>query len=119
MTQLRIFIGDTNRNGRLGIEMLIDNEPGFQVVGIAVQTDGLISQVKASHPDIVLVDWQMVKSSPVRLFKDIHVVESQPQIIVMDVRAETRQLAISCGADAYFCKDKPGDQLVPLLRQFK
>jgi DNA-binding NarL/FixJ family response regulator len=119
MPQLRIFIGDTNRNGRLGIEMLIDNEPGFQVVGIAVRAEGLVSQVRACQPDIVLLEWHLVRLSPVSIFKEVHALESQPQIIIMDVNVETRQLAIACGADAFFGKDFPGDQLLPALQRLR
>ena len=119
MPQIRIFVGDSNRNGRLGMEMLIDNEPGFQVVGIAIHASGLSSQVKASRPDIVLLDWPLAESSPITLFTQIHTLEPKPIIVVMDVREETRQSALACGADAFFCKDVPADQLITILQQFK
>lgn len=119
MRNLRIFIAETDRDLRLGLQMLLDPEPGIRVVGIAVRLEGLIRQVEVVQPDIVLLDWQLVTAMPEDTIRDLKSVESQPQIIVLHVRPETHQSAKAAGADHFFGKDNPPDQLLACLRKLK
>ena len=99
--------------------MLLDREPGIQVVGIAIRSEGLVSQVGATQPDIVLLDWNLVASAPESYIKNLHSIESQPHIVVVHVRPETRQAAEAAGADYFHSKDNPPDQLLECLRLIK
>lgn len=119
MRNLRIFIAEPDRDLRLGLQMLLDPEPGLQVVGIAVRSEELMKQVEAVQPDIVLLDWQLVTVMPEGTIRDLKSVESRTQIIVLHVRSETYLDANAAGADYFFCKDNPPDQLLALLRKLK
>ncbi len=119
MRQLRIFVADPDRDTRLGLQMLLEHEPGMQVVGIAIRSEGLMGQVGAAQPDIVLLDWQLVASAPVDFIRNLHSIESQPFIIVLHIQPETQRKAAATGADAFFCKDGPPDQLLISLHNLK
>jgi len=119
MSQLRIFLGDPDRDGRLGLQMLLEHEPGMRIVGISVRSEGLVGQVGAAQPDVVLLDSQLIASAPADYIKNLHLIESQPQIIVLDVRPETRYEAEAAGADGFVSKDSPPDQLLTILRKLK
>ena len=99
--------------------MLLDHEPGMEIVGIAVQKEGLVDQVKAVRPDVVLIDWKLAAPAPTELFSDICSGRSPPKIIVLDVRPETKIEAVSAGADVFISKDSPPDQLLLILRKIK
>ena len=119
MSQLRIFLGDPDRDGRLGLQMLLEHEPGMRIVGISVRSEGLVGQVGAAQPDVLLLDWQLIASAPREYIRNLHSIETQPQIIVNDVRSETRQDAEAAGADDFFSKDSPPDQLLMILNELR
>ncbi len=119
MRNLRIFIAEPDRDLRIGLEMLLDPEPGMRVVGIAVRPEGLMRQVGAAHSDLVLLDWQLVESAPEDSIKNLKSVESPPHVIVLDVRPETLVRAKAAGADHFFSKDSPPDQLLMCIRKLK
>ena len=119
MRNLRIFIAEPDRDLRLGLQMLLDPEPGMRVVGIAVRLEELIRQVEAALPDIVLLEWQLVTAMPEDTIRNLKSVESHPLIIVLHVRSETYQDAKAAGADYFICKDSPPDQLLAYIRKVK
>ena len=119
MKQLRIFIADPDRDTRLGLQMLLEHEPGMRVVGIAVRSEGLVGQVGAAQPDVMLLDWQLVASAPSEYIKHMRSIESHPHILVCHIRSETRSEAEAAGADYFFSKDVPPDQLLMMLHQLR
>ena len=114
-----IFIAESDRDTRVSLQMLLDRQPGLQVVGVAVRSAGLVKQVKAVKPDILLMDWELVTSAPEAYLRKLKSVESQPAIIVFHVRPEIREGARAAGADCFICKDSPPDQLLACLQKLK
>ena len=119
MSQLRIFLGDPDRDGRLGLQMLLEHEPGMRIVGISVRSEGLVGQVGAAQPDVLLLDWQLIASASREYIKNLHSIETQPDIIVLDVRPEIRHEAEEAGADGFVSKDSPPDQLLMILHELR
>ena len=119
MRNLGIFIAESDRDTRVSLQMLLDREPGMQVVGVAVRSEGLVRQVSAVQPDILLLDWQLVTSTPEAYIRNLKSVESQPAIIVLHVRPEIREGAEAAGADYFFSKDSPPDRLLMCLQKLK
>ena len=117
MSQLRIFLADANRHSRLAMQMLLDHQPGMQIVGISVGPEGLVGQVGAAQPDVVILDWELISSAPADYIKNLHLTESQPQIIVLHVRSETRLAAEEAGADIFVSKVSPPEQLLRSLME--
>ena len=119
MSQLKIFIADANRDSRLGLQMLLDHQPGMRIVGVSVGSEGLVGQVGAAQPDVVLLEWQIIASAPADYIKNLHSIESQPQIIVLHFRSGTRREAEDADADCFVSKDSPPDQLLRILNEIK
>ena len=119
MKMLRIFIADSDQDVRVSLQMLLDREPGMRVVGIAVRSNGLVGQVGAAQPDVLLLDWQLVRSAPTEYIKNLHSIETQPHIFVLHVDPETRGEAETAGADGFVSKDSPPDQLLTILRKLR
>ena len=119
MSHLRVFVAERDRDTRLGLQMLLEHQPKVQIVGISVQSKGLLGQVAAALPDVVILDWQLIASSPSEHIKNIRSIESQPEIIVLDVHTEIRDEAEAIGADYFFSKADPPDQLLITLDELK
>ena len=116
---MRIFIAEENRDVRVGLQLLFGQQPGFQVVGIATESDRLVGQVGATQPDVVLLDWDLVASNPFNFIKNLHSLASHPTIIVLDIQPETREAAFAAGADEFSSKDQSPEQLRMILRNIK
>lgn len=51
-----IFLAVSDQDLRLGLQMLLHQEPGMHVIGMAIQTEGLLVQAEASQADVLLLD---------------------------------------------------------------
>ena len=117
MSQLMIFLADANRDSRLGMQMLLDHQTGMRIVGVSVGSEGLVDHVDSARPDVVLLDWQIIASAPAEYIKNLHLIESKPQIIVLHIRPDVRHEAEDAGADVFISKDTPPVELLLVLRK--
>ena len=113
---MRLFIADANQMAVVGLQLLLHQEPGMPVVGVAVRTKGLLAQVAASQPDVLLLDWFLPGRPAADVLADLQALEQRPQIIVLSVQPETESAAMAAGADAFIAKTAPPDELVAILR---
>jgi DNA-binding NarL/FixJ family response regulator len=113
---MRIFIADADRELRVALQMLLHQEPGMHVTGMAVRAEGLAEQVLVSRPDVLLVDWYLPDGSLVTELAELSRSDRCPLIIVMSVHAETAPEAMAVGADLFVAKNAPPIELVRTLR---
>ncbi|MFF5125826.1 response regulator [Streptomyces syringium] len=59
MTTIRVLIADDQMMVRQGFTVLLDAEPGIEVVGQAVDGLDAVAKVAELHPDVVLMDIRM------------------------------------------------------------
>jgi DNA-binding NarL/FixJ family response regulator len=96
--------------------MLLHQEPGMHVVGMAIQTEGLLVQLEASRADLLLLDWRLPGASIRDLLSEIRGLESPPKIVVLSVKSEDKSKALSAGADGFISKTAPPDELIEVVR---
>lgn len=116
---MRLFIADEDPAVRVSLQMLLNQEPGTQVTGIASKAKGLLAQVEASQPDVLLLDWHLPGKPATVLIADLRALELPPRIIVFSVRPEDKKEALAAGADAFFSKTEPPDELLVYLRTLR
>ena len=116
---MRIFIADSNQDFRLGLQMLFRQEPGMYVTGMAIESEGLLKQVEASRADVLILDWHLPGASTIDLLADIQGLESKPKIVVLSIRPEERELALSAGADAFISKSGTPEEMLELVRSVR
>ena len=113
---MRLFIADADPVLRVSLQIRLHEEPGMNVTGMAVQTNGLLAQLEASRPDVLLLDWQLPGASVEELLDQINALEPPPKIIVLSVRPEVEKLALAAGADGFICMNEPPDELLGVVR---
>ena len=116
---MRLFIADADQELRVSLQLLLHQEPGMLVVGIAVHAKGLLAQLAPSKPDVLLLDWLLPGRPAEDLLADLHALERRPQIIVLSVRPEVESAAMAAGADAFVTKAGPSDRLIAILRDMR
>jgi DNA-binding NarL/FixJ family response regulator len=114
-----IFLAEADQDLRVGLQMLLQQEAGIHVIGMAVQAEGLVAQLEASQADVLILDWHLPGASIQELLSDISGLKSPPKIIVLSVRPEEKELALSAGADGFISKAAPPDDLIEIIRSLK
>jgi DNA-binding NarL/FixJ family response regulator len=108
---MRVLLADDQAKVRSAIRLLLDQERDIEVLGEAVDATGLLDWVKAASPDMVLLDWELPGFHPGML---VALRQLCPclDVIALSGRPESRQAALSAGADAFVSKGDPPEQLM-------
>ena len=116
---MRVFIADGNSSVRLSLQMYLQQEPGLYVTGMASEAEGLPAQVEASRPDVLLLDSHLPGKSMQGLLSDIRGLESPLKIIVLSIKPEDKEPALSAGADSFSSKNGPPEELLEVVRSLR
>ena len=115
MKKLRIFVAFADERLRIAMLLLLDQEPCMFVVGITDRLSGLLIQLEASQPDVLLLEWELPFQSMAELLTNIHNLGCPPKIIILSSKPEEKERIIAAGADHFIVKDAPPDELIPIL----
>jgi DNA-binding NarL/FixJ family response regulator len=121
---LRVVLADDHYVVRAGVEALLRDAPGLEVVGLAANGHELLGQVERAHPDAVLTDIRMPRRTEgiqaaltIRArWPDVGVVVLSQHLEESYVRALFAQ---GSGGLGYLLKERVGqrDELVDALRR--
>ncbi len=115
---IRIVLADDHAVVRAGLRLLLDSEPGFEVLAEAGTTQDAARYVRGHHPDVLVLDLNMPGESGLDLIP--RVLEDTPgtAIVVLTMQRDpafARQ-ALSSGALGYVLKDAADAELVHAVR---
>jgi DNA-binding NarL/FixJ family response regulator len=113
---MRILLADDQRKVRFALRVLLERQPGFQVVGEAVDTKDLFDQVQASCPKVVLLDWELPGLDGDSL-ASLRRICPEVVVIALSGQLDVRQAAVAAGASAFVCKCDPPQQLLKTLEE--
>jgi DNA-binding NarL/FixJ family response regulator len=118
MKQTRILIVDDHVIVRKGIRMLLESEPGIEVVGEAGNGQEAFEQVKNLLPDVVLMDLVMPQEDGVTAILKIRPHYPQVKIIVLTTFNDHLKIAaaLKAGAHGYLLKDADGEALLQAIQ---
>ena len=116
---MRVFIAHENAEIRLGLHLLLDQEPGVIVVGMAVRANGLVEQVAASRPDVLIINWHLPGGSVPDALAHLRSSTPQLKMVAMSMRPEVEQEAVTAGADGCVSLDKGPVELLHVLGQLR
>ena len=116
---MRIFLADSDQELRVGLQFLIQQQHGFHVIGITDSGKRLKKQIKASRPDVLLLDWYLPGKPMNELVRDIKALELPPKIIAESIYPEDESEALAAGVDHFIAKDTHPDELIGVLNTLK
>jgi len=114
---LRIVIADDHASVRDGLRSAFSEEPGMSVVGVAVDGDDALRQIRALQPDAVVLDNDMPKRSGLDVVEVIRAELPHVAIVMFTLDDAARPRALLLGAAAVVTKDTPLSTLIAEVRK--
>ncbi len=116
---MQVFIASADGALRVSLQLLVESEPGFVVIGMSDRSQGLLTIASALRPDVLLLDYELAKQAVADLVSDLHHLEHPPKVIVLSVDPQVKATTLAAGADAFISKNVPPDDLLPILRKMR
>jgi DNA-binding NarL/FixJ family response regulator len=114
---VRIILADHHTHPRWALKLLLDEQPGFCVIGEAVDRDALLQLASEQAADLVLVDQELPGCGIEDLIAKLHAFQPGPLVVVMSSKSDYNVTMMSAGADAFISKtDQPKWLLEVLCR---
>lgn len=114
----RIVIADGNTLLREGLRSLLEEQPGFRVVGEAAEGQQVVQLAEELKPDILLLDPNMPHVSAMDALQSIVKKTKKTRVILLASAIERKQAseAFKLGAHGIMLKDSDADSLCGCIR---
>ena len=115
---VRIVLADDHAVMRSGLRMLLDAEPGFEVVAEAGDAETALRYVRGHKPDVLILDLNMPGGSGLDIIPQLAEEQPATRIVVLTMQRDpafARQ-ALSSGAIGYVLKSAADAELVLAVR---
>lgn len=112
---VRIVVVDDHPVVRDGIRGMLERDDRVAVVGEAAGGREAVAQVRATDPDLVLMDLRMPDGDGVSATRELRAADpTRPRILVLTTYDTDRDIhaAIDAGADGYLLKATPRAELI-------
>lgn len=115
---VRIVVADDHPVVRFGVRNMLENEPGFEIVGEAEDGDVAITETLELEPDVLLLDVQMPRLPGLDAMRAIMDRSPRVKIILLTSTVTTQEIieALQIGARGIVLKDSVAEDLVTAMR---
>lgn len=115
---IRVVICDDQDLVRDGLQAILSTAPGIEVVGEASNGIDVVEVVRATKPDVVLMDLKMPGTTGVQATREVLAASEDTRVLVLTTYDAPEWVldAIRAGAAGYLLKDTPRERLVDAIR---
>lgn len=116
-SEIKVLIVDDHELFRRGLCAVLEEEPGFVLIGEAINGPQAVQVCKQQQPDVVLMDIHMPGGNGVEALQEIKQT-TNARVLMLTVSENDQDLltAIEAGADGYLLKNIKPDQLFSAIR---
>jgi DNA-binding NarL/FixJ family response regulator len=113
MGNLRLLIADDHDVVRMGVRMLLEEQPGWEVVGEASDGRAAVEKAKLAQPDVTILDLNMPELNGLEAAREIlRSVPTKVLILTMCDSDALIQKTLEAGVQGYLLKTDAGRDLV-------
>ncbi len=101
-----------------GLSALIEADPGFRVVATAADGELALEAIRATMPDVAILDLNMPQRSGLEVLRELRRLELPTRIVVLAAAATDAEIydILDAGAAGLVFKEAATDQLLDCLR---
>ncbi|MEM9034074.1 MAG: response regulator transcription factor [Actinomycetota bacterium] len=115
---IRVVLADDQAMVRSGLRLLLDVEPDIEVVGEASDGAEAIDQVRATSPDVVLMDIRMPGVDGITATERLVVADRGVRVLVLTTFDDDEVVfaSLRAGASGFLLKNAPPEELIDAVR---
>jgi DNA-binding NarL/FixJ family response regulator len=124
MSGIRILVADDHELTRRGVQVCLESQPEWKVVGEAATGQEAVEKAKQLNPDVVILDISMPRLNGLETTRQILEAVPQAEIVILTMHESEKLVrrALEAGARAFVTKSDVARHLVDAvnaLRQHK
>jgi DNA-binding NarL/FixJ family response regulator len=112
---MRILLADAQAKVRFALRVLLERQPGFEIVGEAASTEELLTYTTSQCPDLILLDWELAGAFVARLMLALRCDCPDLHVIALSGRPEARREALASSVSAFVSKGDPPERLLEAI----
>jgi two-component system response regulator NreC len=118
MHDIQVLIAEDHQTVRDGLRVLIEREPGMQVVGEAADGLEVIAKAKELQPHVIVMDVSMPGMSGLNATRKLKQIMSDTHIIALTRHSESGYLneMLQAGASGYVLKQSSSEELIRAIK---
>ncbi len=118
MKPIRILLADDHTVVRKGLRLLLESQPGFEVVADASNGRETVALAEQHAPNVVVMDIAMPILNGIEAARQISAKSPQTAIVFLSMHADESYVlkALKCGARAYLLKDSAEYDLIAAIK---
>jgi len=115
---IRILLADDHTVMRRGLRLLLENQPGFTVVGEASDGREAIEQAQATEPDVAVLDIAMPNLNGIEAAQRISGSQPRTAVVILSMHSDEGYVlrALKAGAKGYLLKDSAEGDLIEAIK---
>jgi NarL family two-component system response regulator YdfI len=104
---IRLLIADDHLIVRQGLRLILETEPGFELIGEASDGAEAVQLATELQPDVILMDLRMPRVDGITAIKQLRVEQPQIEIVILTTFNEDELMreGLQAGARGYLLKD--------------
>jgi two-component system response regulator NreC len=116
---LRLVLADDHKVMRHGLQLVLETEPDFEVVGQAGDVPSVRRLVLSHRPDVLVLDLNMPGGSVLAAIPKLREDAPETQIVVLTMQDDpsVAQAVLHAGARAFVLKEAADGELVMAIRR--
>lgn len=119
MNPIRILLAEDHDTVRQGLRLLLESQPGMQVIGEAANGHEAIARCAALKPDVVVMDVTMPEVNGLAATREIRAGGHSAAVVALTRHVDEAyvQELLAAGAAAYVLKQSDSSQLIRAIRE--
>ena len=119
MNLIRVLLAEDHETVRHGLRLLIDAQPGMEVIGEAGNGREAVTRCAALKPDVVVMDVTMPEVNGLSATREIRAADQHVAVVALTRHVDDAyvQELLGAGACAYVLKQSDSSQLIRAIRE--
>ena len=115
---IRVLLVDDQAMVRAGLRMILDSEPGIEVVGEVDDGAGAAAAVAKHRPDVILMDIRMPGMDGLAATREVIAAHPDAKVVVLTTFDLDEYVygALRAGASGFLLKSASGDALINAVK---